>query len=285
MNLRLVFPIIFCCCAIYCSSASPPSDVEVDKVVDDYFAKRPSQGYGPGLSKDDALKTQERFVARLTPRLGKKIGYKVGLVTREAQQRFGVNSPARGVLLERMLLKDGAQVPANFGARPICEADLIVVVKDAGINQAKTPLDVARHLKAVVAFIELPDGILATNRPIDGAQLIAVNVGARLGVTGQRVSVKPTPDFVEAMASMTVTMTDQTGTELGREPGRIILGNPLNAVVWLVGELNAHGEKLKAGDVLSLGSLKAITPQAGQTITVRYGGLPGGTIKVSCKFK
>ena len=50
---------------------------------------------------------------------------------------------------------------AKFGARPIWEPDLIVVVKDAGISDAKTPLEVAKHLSEVVAFIELPDRIVA----------------------------------------------------------------------------------------------------------------------------
>jgi 2-keto-4-pentenoate hydratase len=45
------------------------------------------------------------------------------------------------------------------------------------------------------------------------------------------------------------------------------------------------GEKLKPGDLLSLGSLKAVPPQAGQTITVRYEGLPAGPIKASIHFR
>jgi 2-keto-4-pentenoate hydratase len=36
------------------------------------------------------------------------------------------------VLLERMILPDGAKVPAAFGARGVWEADMLFVVKDEG---------------------------------------------------------------------------------------------------------------------------------------------------------
>jgi 2-keto-4-pentenoate hydratase len=130
----------------------------------------------------------------------------------------------------------------------------------------------------------LPDVIVSTNRPLTGALLTAVNVGARLGVLGERVPVKATPEFVRALAEMTVTVTDQTGAELGRAQGKLILDQPLNAVLWLREELRRRGQQLKAGDVISLGSLKALPPPPGQVITVRYEGLPGGPIKASVRF-
>ena len=94
-----------------------------------------------------------------------------------------------------------------------------------------------------------------------------------------------TDEFIKALAEMTVTLRDQTDTELGRAQGKLILDNPLNAVLWLIQDLARSGEKLKTGDLLSLGSLKAITPKAGQTITVGYDGLPGRAIKATVRFR
>jgi 2-keto-4-pentenoate hydratase len=267
------------------AGAAPPSAENIRQFAEDYFAVRPSQAFPPGMKQEEALQTQKDLIAKLVPRLGDPVGYKVGLVTKEAQQRFGLNSPVRGILLSKMLLKDAAEVPMSFGVHPVCEADLVVVVKDEGINEAKTPLDVARHLKEVVAFIELPDALIATNQLMDAGLFTASNVGARLGVLGERLPVKASDEFVNAMGEMTVTVRDQMGVELGKAQGKLILGNPLNAVLWLVQDLARSGEKLKAGDILSLGSLKALTPQAGQTITVRYEGLPGGPIKATVRFR
>jgi len=270
-------------CAI--AGAAPPSAEAIKQFAEDYFAVRPSQALPKGMTQEEALQAQKDFVAKLIPKLGQPAGYKVGLVTKEAQQRFGLSSPVRGVLLSKMLLQDGAEVPMSFGGYPICEADLVVVVKDAEINDAKTLLDVAQHLKEVVAFIELPDALIATNQVMDAGLFTASNVGARLGVLGERVPVKATDEFIKAMADMTATLRDQTGAELGKAQGKLILGNPLNAVLWLIQDLARTGEKLRPGDMLSLGSLKAITPQAGQTITARYDGLPGGPIKATVRFR
>jgi len=264
---------------------APPSDAVLEQLAADYFALKPGQNPAHGLNLAEALTIQKSFVRKLEPKLGQPVGHKVGLVTREAQERFKASGPVRGVLLSEMLLKNGAEVPARFGVQPICEADLLVVVKDKRINKARTPLEVARSLKEVVAFIELPDSFLSTNPPIDAIALTSVNVGARLGVLGQRLPVKATEDFVKLLELMTVTMTDQNGRELGRAQGGLILDQPLNAVLWLAEELSRGGESLKPGDLISLGSLKNITPEAGQTITVIYQGLPGGPISVSVKFK
>jgi len=191
----------------------------------------------------------------------------------------------RGVLLRDMMLKEGAKVSANFGARPIWEADLIVVVKDGAINEAKTTLDVARHLSEVVAFIELPDRIVAETEKVDSNLLTAINAAARLGVLGSRAKIEPTAEFLAAFEKMTVTATDQNRTVLATAKGDALLGHPLNPVLWLIKDLAATGERLRPGDLLSLGSFaRPEPPQSGQTITVRYQGLPSGPLQVSVKF-
>ena len=257
----------------------------VQQLTDDFFAKRPTSAIASDISSAQALQFQEQFVARLTTKLGGPIGYKVGLVTKEAQKKSGVTAPIRGVLLQRMLLPNRAEVSADYGVSPLVEADLIVTVRDRSISNAATLLDVARSLKEVIAFIELPDSIIATNIQVTGNLLTAVNVGARLGVQGERLPVRATPEFVEALETMTITLIDDTGKEYGKATGATILENPLNAVLWLIEDLRKSGKELQPGDLISLGSVRAVTPQPGQAYTVRYDGLPGGPISVSVKVK
>lgn len=261
--------------------AAPVSPQDIDQLARDYLARHETTVLPPTLTFPEALRIQDAFLRRLEPELGKPVGYKVGLVTREMQQRFGVEAPVRGVLLQKMLLADGAELPALFGVRPILEADLIVVVKDKGINRARSLRDAAEHLSEVVAFIELPDAFLATNPPPSGASLTAANVGARFGVLGQRRAMQSTPAFLHALEAMDVTITDGAGASLGHGQGRVILDHPLNAVLWLVEDLQRAGRRLKAGDLISLGSIKAVPSPAGRTVKVRYEGLPGGPLSVS----
>jgi 2-keto-4-pentenoate hydratase len=280
---RLAFlPLLF---SLASAGAQNPSADALKQLADDYFAKRPSQSVHAGFNLEQARRTQKEFVSLLTPKLGPRVGFKVGLTSKAVQESVGATASVRGVLLRDMMRTNGAKVSANFGARPIWEADLMVVVKDEGINEAKTTVDVARHLREVVAFIELPDRMVAETEKIDGNLITAINASARLGVLGQRIKVEPNAEFITALEKMTVTAVDQTGAVLATAKGDALLGHPLNPVLWLIKDLAATGEALKAGDLISLGSFaRPQVPAAGQTVTVRYEGLPGGPLTVSVTF-
>lgn len=262
-----------------CASVPPQSQ----QLATNFQAKQPTSGLSKDMTMDEASRIRDGLVAELSASQGKVAGYKAGLTNKAVQQRFGHNAPVRGVLLEKMLLEDGAEVPAKFGAVPIFEADLVVVVKDEGINQAKTPADVMKHLASIRPFIELPDLVTAKEQPLSGPVITAINVGARLGVLGKPIPASP--DMVDALAKMTVIMRDQDGKELAKAPGVAILGHPLNAVIWLAEDLAKSGGKLRAGDTLSLGSFNPpLFPKPGMTVTVTYEGLPGNP-GVSVRFK
>ncbi len=262
-----------------CASVPPQSQ----QLAANFKSMTPTSGLSKDMSMEEAARIRDGLVAELAASHGRVVGYKAGLTKPVVQKRFGHASPVRGALLEKMLLEDGAEVPAKFGVIPIFEADLVVVVKDEGINRAKTPADVLKHLASIRPFIELPDMVTAKEQPLTGAVITSFNVGARLGVLGKPIA--PDAAMADALAKMTVVLRDQDGKELGKAPGAAILGHPLNAVVWLAQDLAQSGGKLRAGDILSLGSFTApMPPKAGTKITVTYEGLPGNPT-VSVRFK
>jgi len=265
--------------------AACPSHERVNTILRFQEMRQPMRGLRTDLSMGDAECGRRRLVERIEASDNRIVGYKAGLTSRAVQERFGVSSPVRGVLFEKMLLKDGADVPADFGARPVYEADLIVVVKDAAIQQARTHLDVLRSISLVVPFIELPDLLVADGEKLSAPLIVSLNVGARLGVVGKGIPAQATTEFADALAAMRVVVTDQKGNEIASGNGAAILDHPLNAVLWLVQELGKSGIKLKSGDLLSLGSFTApMNPRPGLSVTVRYMGLPGNP-EVSVRFK
>jgi 2-oxo-hept-3-ene-1,7-dioate hydratase len=155
------------------------------------------------------------------------------------------------------------------------EADFVAVVKDAALADASTPLEALQHISAVVPFIELAD--LMLEDAATGAALIAINIGFRGGAVGPRVPVEPTQEFLDALSNMTIVMTeDNSGKELGRVKGDVLMGHPINAALWLAKALKKDGVALKPGDLLSLGGYIPPSPtQPGTSITVKYLGLPG----------
>jgi 2-keto-4-pentenoate hydratase len=268
-------------------AAACPSVAEVKAFVEAWEAKRPAPALGQLDNTAEAYCGQRLLVEQLTGKLGKVVGYKAGLTAKAVQERFGATEPARGVLLEGMLLKDGAILPAGFGARPVWEADMILVVKDAGINSARTPEEALTHISGLIPFIELPDLAVGSNVKLDGKQLTAINVAARYGVIGAEVPLPATPETLKALETVRVVARDETGATVAESTGAAVLGHPMNVVLWLVENLKAEGITLKAGDLLSLGSFSPLSPpKSGQSFTVRYEGLPGaGTPQVRVAFQ
>ena len=255
--------------------AACPDQAAVAAYVADFQAARVSQGFGNDLSLADAQCAKGKLVQALPQVQGRVVGYKAAFTNPALQQRFGVTSPAWGVMFAKMMVDSGAKLPARFGARPLYEADFVAVVKDAGLADARTPLEALQHISAVVPFIELPD-LMLEGAPT-GTALIATNIGFRGGALGPRVAVEPTQAFLDALANMTVVMTEDTsGKELGRVKGNVLMEHPINAALWVAQALKRDGVALRPGDLLSLGGYIPPTPtQPGTSITVQYFGLPG----------
>ena len=255
------------------------TDAQTAELAAHYAAKTPAAN-PENLSDADGACTRAKLNQLLAQRLGKVIGYKAGLTNPAVQKRFNTDKPVWGKLYEGMVLPSGAVVDAAFGARPLYEADMLVRVKSAAINQAKTPMQVLEAVDQVSPFIELPDLMVQAPPKLNGAGVSAINVGARLGVAGAPL---PVPAYraeryalLQALADMNVVLTDGTGGRLGGGKGSDILDHPLNAVVWLAGALAQEGLAMQPGDLISLGSFSPLLPpKAGLSVTATYDGLPG----------
>lgn len=259
------------------------SDAEVDALLKDADALAPAAN-PQGLSADDGACSRAKLIARLAARHGPPVGYKAGLTNPAVQQRFKASEPVWGALFSPMLLAEGIPVEAGFGARPLFEADLLVRVSSAAVNQARTPMEVLAAIDQVIPFIELPDLVVRAPGELDGSAIAAINVGARLGVVGTPIAVQRTQGFADALRDMTVVLKTN-GVEADRGRGSDVLGHPLQAVVWLAQALAREGRALKPGDLVSLGSFsKLLPPKAGLKVSVEYQGLPGNP-DVAVHFK
>lgn len=255
------------------AQAACATDAEVAAFVADYLTKTPTRALGVDATLEEARCTQAKVAAALEPHMGPVVGYKAGLTSDRAMEAFGVSEPVAGVLYRDMFLEDGATVPQPHGARPLFEADLVLVVGSAAINDAETGADVMDAIASVHGFIELPDLMFAKDEPLTGATITAGGVGARAGVLGPAIPFEDSGAMIDLLAQMQVRVTDAEGTILSEAPGAAVLGNPLKSVVWL----RSTGITFKEGDMISVGSIGPLMPpaKAKGRATVEYLGLPG----------
>jgi 2-keto-4-pentenoate hydratase len=256
------------------------------RLAEQFLKKTPITATEPGMTMEQALKTQEKFVTCMTKEFGAPVGYKAGLTNPGAQKAFGIMQPVRGTMLEKMFLKNGVTLEKNPGIKIFAEGDLVVRVGSDAINGAKTTMEALTSLDAVIPFVELPDVPFAAGFKMDGPALVAVNVAARYGVLGNPVALTPSPEWMNKLKNFSLQLYDDKGALFSEGKGSALLGDPLNVVLWIRDSLAAEGKKLKKGDLLSLGSITKMMPtKSGTTIKARFIDLdPKGPVEIVVSF-
>ena len=200
------------------------------------------------LSPADGRCVQDKLIAIFAQPLGDVVGYKLGLTNPAIQQRFGIDHPIRGAIFHATLrASSGPEIEARFAAVPVLEADMLVRIGMGGVEAALNDhAALIRHIDQVIPFIELPDLVYAPDYRPSLGDLLAVNVGARLGVVGRPIAVTPSAEFAAALGRMSISL-HQDGREVSRAPGAAILGHPLNALAWIARDLAREGRPLREG--------------------------------------
>jgi 2-oxo-hept-3-ene-1,7-dioate hydratase len=276
MKIRLLVAVAACLASP--SWAACPDDVAVAAYLEDFRAARSSKGFGHDITPDDARCARGKLIAALPAVLGMHVGYKAVFTTAESQRRFGVSGPSWGAMFAGMMMLNSTLAPAKFGAKPRYEPDFMVIVRDAGLADAQSPLEALDHITAIVPFVELPD-IMLDGEPT-GAELVATNAAFRGGVLGPRIPVERTRAFLKMLEEMEVVVAEErTGREIGRARGSALMGQPIRAALWLAKALRKEGIELQPGELLSLGGFLGAAPvEPGTTISTTYLGLPDNPV-------
>jgi 2-keto-4-pentenoate hydratase len=254
--------------------AACPDDAAIARFAGQVLQRQSPTPFA-ALSPADGRCVQDKLIALLAQPLGDVVGFKLGLTNPAIQQRFGIDHPIRGSIFHATLrASSGAEIEARFAAVPVLEADMLVRIGMGGVETALNHhAALIRHIDQVIPFIELPDLVYAPDHRPSLGDLLAVNVGARLGVVGRPIAVTPSAEFAAALGRMSISL-HQDGREVSRAPSAAILGHPLNALAWIARDLAREGRPLREGDMISLGSFSPPQPVvAGQVWTARYEGL------------
>ena len=182
--------------------------------------------------------------------LGRRIvGCKIGLTSLAVQKQLRVDQPDFGILFADMEVGENERISLTRVLQPRIEAE---VAFELGLDidvADPTISDVVRATANVMPALEIV-GSRIKNWDISIVDTIADNASSGLYVLG---NARRTLDGLNL--SEVVMRMKRREAIVAEGKGAACLGNPLNAVAWLAGELGRRGRPLRAGDIVLSGAL------------------------------
>lgn len=200
----------------------------------------------PELTVDDAYDIQEMIIARRVSTGRSRAGWKMGLTSAGPG-----TTPIVGTLLDDMVTPSGSTLNLSSMIAPSVEAELVVKISETidGPVDADTLKNGDHHVAAGIEVIDY-----RTTDSSGVVDWIADNSTIGHGVVGEMAPIAEV-DLVAAEACLYAD--DRL---LAKGNGSMVMGNPLEAVVWLSNHLTDRGLRLEAGDVILTGSLTGHHP-------------------------
>lgn len=224
------------------------------------------------VSRDQGYAAQAHWAAQTGERI---VGWKIAATSIAGQKHIHVSGPLAGPIFAHRLQPDGASVSLATNRMRVAECEIVFTMSRdlAPRPQPWTRPEVLAAVSSVHPGIEVPDSRFIAFEQAGEAQLIADCACMNDMVLGAAV----VPDArVDALPDLLV----QARVSDGRTPqgtGRNVLGDPVEALVWLVNELNASGRTLQAGQFVTTGALVPPIPVLpGQRVEADFGWI--GTI-------
>ena len=243
----------------------------------------------PGFGFDEAYQVAGIIACRRASR-SPVIGRKIGFTNPSLWEKAGLGRPVWGNMYEETVTRAGpaGETPAASMAgsvEPKIECEVVVVLRSVP-ERGDRGAAVARHVAEIGLGFEIVDSPYPGWNMIPADAVAAGGLHHRLAV-GPLVPVTDPEATVAAMAALTVSMTRAAAADpkaaehVADGEGRMVLGNPLDAVAALVEMAADHGSPLAAGEVVTTGSLTPPLPAvAGEFYRAEAGGgaLPAASV-------
>jgi 2-keto-4-pentenoate hydratase len=208
--------------------------------------------------------------------LGREVaGWKIAATSVAGQKHIGVSGPLAGPVFAHRVHADGATVSLAGNRMRVAECEVVF-----RLGRALAPRASAYRREEVLAAVasvhpglEAPDSRFLEFEKAGEAQLVADCACTNDMVLGAAV---PADERLQGLPGLQVRARVSDGRELEGK-GANVLGDPVEALVWIVNELTAEGRTLQAGHFVTTGACVAPIPVApGNAVSADFGWL--GTI-------
>lgn len=217
---------------------------------------------------EGAYAIQAALVRRYVPIHGPRVGYKIGLTSSRMQQLCSIDHPVPGVVLAGRRQHSGIVRSLSEIVHLGLEFEICVRVgRDLPPrDRPYTMEEVAAAVNAVAPAFEVIDD-RNSPYPLDMLSLVADNAWNEGIVLG---AFRDSWPDLAAVAGV----VECNGVAIDKGHGRDVLGHPFEPLRWLANHLSSRGETLRAGEIVSTGSLVTTRfPRAGETYRFTVEGI------------
>lgn len=220
----------------------------------------------PPASRTDGYAIQAACEARSAhPRYG----WKIAATSAAGQSHINVDGPIAGRLLAEKVAAPGAQISLANNRMLVCEPEFgFRFARDLPAGRTYDRADVMAAAGTLHLTLEIPDSRYTDFTKVGAPSLIADNACARELIVGPPV----TADWRSADLAAHSVRAEVTGKFARDGSGAAVLGDPRDALTWLVNEVAGTGVDIKAGELVTTGTcMIPLEVSPGDEVSVDYG--------------
>ncbi len=211
-------------------------------------------GQSYGASERDAYLVQRELIERRVAEGDEVVGHKAGLTSEAAQAKFDVFEPVAGSLLKSQVKKTATFVSLRQLKGAMIEMEIGFELK---LSIRSAPRDVEElkgFVRQIVPVVEIPNIYFDPADRVTGADIIASNVAAAVVIKG-----RPKPVDSVNLKELQVSLS-RNNEEVSLGDGADAMGDPWEALLWLVQQRLREGYEVKRDDLLITGALGEVVP-------------------------
>ncbi len=222
--------------------------------------------YYDQLNRESAYDIQHAFVIHEMRKKRSIGGYKAGFTNPAIRAKFHYADPISGVLFADGACKDGAEIDARLFKQPMLEVEIGYVLRSPITRKLHSVADLKSYISHALPAVEIPDLNYTNVGGLNAYDIIATNVSASHYVVGAPFALK---DLAEVNGIKMALYRDEQVIDTGSASD--VLGDQLEALLWLVNDAYAHGWQLQAGQLLITGTLGKMNPGVAGSYRADYG--------------
>lgn len=198
------------------------------------------------------------------------LGFKAGLTTRAAQQKFGVVQPVAGVLLGSLpeISSNGRfSIMSSDFIRPMLEAEIGFRL-NRSVSEPVTDIEQLKTwVREIRPVVEVPDLSFAQPGAATGLDIVVNNVMAKQVIAGTAMPLASLNINAVAVSVYKNKQLVLTGK------GSDVLGDQWLALQWLINQTLVNGWKVGPEHLLITGALGKMLPAGPGDYRLDYGSL------------